>query len=395
MPQAPVCTGLDRLVRGEFRGLAGKRVGLLVHPSSVDRDLRHAIDCIGDATDCTLVRLFGPEHGLRGSAQDMASVDADLDRRSGLPIVSLYGSTFETLSPRADDLADLDAIVFDLQDVGARYYTYIWTLLLTMRVASEAGVEVVVLDRPNPLGGAVIEGPAIEPGFESFVGLASLPNRHGLTAGEFARLLAARESLSCELTIVEMTGWKRSMWFDETGLPWVLPSPNMPTLETAVVYPGMCLVEGTEISEGRGTTRPFEFYGAPYIDGDALAEELAAGGLPGIRFRAMAFEPSVRKHANTACGGLQIHLTDRDRFASYRSAVAILAATFKLYPKQFEWRLRAYEFVDDIPAIDLLAGSSDLRTGIEAGRTLEALSVEWGAYERAFALEREPFLFYD
>jgi uncharacterized protein YbbC (DUF1343 family) len=263
-----------------------------------------------------------------------------------------------------------------------------------MRVCAEAGVAVIVLDRPNPLGGAVVEGPPIEPGYESFVGLASVPIRHGLTAGELARLMAAREGLDVELEVVTMKGWDRSMWFDETGLPWVLPSPNMPTLETAVVYPGMCLVEGTELSEGRGTTRPFEIAGAPGIDEHELAAALAAEGLAGARFRPLTFEPTFQKHAKKACGGVQIHVTDRDTYRATAAGVAFLAAAHRALPEAFAWRTRAYEFVADIPAIDLLAGSPALRRGIEAGASLSELTAGWAENEAAFQGERAVHLLY-
>jgi uncharacterized protein YbbC (DUF1343 family) len=389
-----VISGLDRLVAGELGPLRGRRIGLLAHPASVDRELRHAVDLLAAAPGLELVRLFGPEHGLRGSAQDMIAVDEDTDRRSGLPVIGLYAAEADSLAPRAADLEGLDALVYDLQDVGARYYTYVWTLVLSMRVCAEAGVAVIVLDRPNPLGGAVVEGPPIEPGYESFVGLASVPIRHGLTAGELARLMAAREGLDVELEVVTMKGWDRSMWFDETGLPWVLPSPNMPTLETAVVYPGMCLVEGTELSEGRGTTRPFEIAGAPGIDEHELAAALAAEGLPGARFRPLTFEPTFQKHAKSACGGVQIHVTDRDTYRASAAGVAFLAAAHRALPEAFAWRTRAYEFVADIPAIDLLAGSPALRRGIEAGATLAELTAGWAENEAAFQGERAAHLLY-
>jgi len=386
-------TGLDRVVAGETEILAGRTIGLLANPASVDRSLVHAIDRLAAAPKVDLVRLFGPEHGLRGTAQDMIAVAETTDPRTGLPVVGLYGSTLETLAPKAEDLAGLDALVFDLQDVGARYYTYIWTLLLSMRACADAGVAVVVLDRPNPLGGTVIEGPPIDAGFESFVGLSSLPNRHGMTAGEIARLLKSREAIGVELEVVAMAGWSRSMWFDETGLPWVMPSPNMPTLETAVVYPGMCLVEGTELSEGRGTTRPFELAGAPGIDSFALAERLAAE-IDGAMFRPVTFEPTFQKHAGVACGGVQIHVTDRDRYPTTRAGVAFILAAAELLGERFDWRTRAYEFVDDIPAIDLLAGSAKLRAGIDARASLAELTSSWGASEASFAAEREDALLY-
>ncbi len=389
-----VATGLDRLIAGESASLVGKRVGLIANPTSVDRKLRHAADLLMATDGVELAALFGPEHGIRGDAQDMISVSEAVDARTGVAVHSLYGADEASLSPRAESLRGLDAVVFDIQDVGSRYYTYVWTMVLAMRACAGTGIQFVVLDRPNPLGGDTIEGGAVEEGFESFVGLCSVPNRHGLTAGEIAQMILQREGLDLELVIVELDGWERSMYFDDTGLPWVMPSPNMPTLDTALVYPGMCLVEGTELSEGRGTTRPFEIFGAPFIDGHALAEALAEEDLPGVRFRPLGFLPTFQKHANVPCGGVQIHVDDRRRFRSYLTGVAVLRAVHCLYPDAFQWRTRAYEFVDQIPAIDLLAGSARLRKGIEAGIPLAELAADWGAGEAALGDERDSYLLY-
>lgn len=387
-----VATGLERLLAGEGPDLRGRRLGLIANPTSVDFELRHAIDRLR-AAGLDLRALFGPEHGLRGDAQDMIAVGGEArDRRSGLPVHSLYGASEESLAPRAEWLHGLDALLFDIQDVGSRYYTYVWTMVLAMRVCARAGVEMIVLDRPNPIGGELVEGGAIEPGYASFVGLLSLPNRHGLTAGEIARMALDRERLDLALTVVEMTGWRRAMRHADTELPWVLPSPNMPTEETALVYPGMCLVEGSELSEGRGTTRPFEIAGAPFVDGDALAEALAE--LPGLRARPLVFTPTFQKHAGVACGGVQLHVTDRAAFRPYLTGVAFLRAVHALWPDRFAWRTRAYEFVDRIPAIDLLCGSPAVREGIERGDSLSALAAGWAAAEDAFRAERAAWLLY-
>jgi uncharacterized protein YbbC (DUF1343 family) len=253
-------------------------------------------------------------------------------------------------------------------------------------------VRFVVLDRPNPIGGAQIEGGAIDDGYDSFVGLVSCANRHGLTAGEIARWRAAEEKLDLDLTVIEIAGWRRDMYFDQTGLPWVMPSPNMPTPDTALVYPGMCLVEGTELSEGRGTTRPFELSGAPYVDPYALADRLAP--LPGARFRPVYFTPTFHKHARQACGGVQIHVTDRAAFLPYRTGVAFVKACRDLAPDRFAWRSHAYEFVDRIAAFDLLAGSAAIRTGIDAGASVDELAASWAAGERAWQEQRAPYLLY-
>ncbi len=386
-----VQTGLARLVE---EGLpAGRRVGLICNPTSVDAELRHAIDLLRGKLH--LVSLFGPEHGVRGDAQDMIGVDNARDAASGLPVHSLYGHTAESLAPTPTMLDDVDVIVFDVQDVGSRYYTFVWTMVLAMRACAKAGKAFVVLDRPNPLGGVHVEGPSIEPGFDSFVGLVSCAIRHGMTAGEIARWRHGVEQLDLELAVITMRGWSRDSWFEHTGLPWVLPSPNMPTVDTALVYPGMCLVEGTELSEGRGTTRPFELAGAPHLDGQRLARDLAAMELPGVRFRPVVFTPMFQKHARTACGGIQIHVTNAEEFRPYRTGVAFLKAAHDQAPEKFAWRTKAYEFVDQIPAIDLLAGGAGLRQGIEAGASLDDLARRWPRDEGAFADERAPFLLYE
>jgi len=387
-----VATGLERILAGEGPPLRGKKLGLIANPTSVDRELRHSIDRLR-AAGFDLRALFGPEHGLRGDAQDMIAVAGESrDRKSGLPVHSLYGSSEASLAPRPEQLVGLDAVLFDIQDVGSRYYTYVWTLVLAMRACARAGVEVVVLDRPNPIGGELVEGGAIDPGHASFVGLLSLPNRHGLTAGEVARMALDRERLDLPLTVVEMKGWRRAMRYADTELPWVLPSPNMPTEETALCYPGMCLVEGSELSEGRGTTRPFEIAGAPYVDGHALAEAL--GDLPGVRLRPLVFTPTFQKHAGSPCGGVQLHVTDRAAFRPYLTGVAFLRAVRSLWPADFAWRTRAYEFVDRIPAIDLLCGSPAVREGIDRGASLSELAATWAAAEDAFRAERAAWLLY-
>jgi uncharacterized protein YbbC (DUF1343 family) len=388
-----VQTGLARILDDASAVIAGRRVGLVCNPTAVDCELRHAIDLLGQV--CKLTALFGPEHGVRGDAQDMISVDTARDARSGLPVHSLYGTTEASLAPTRAMLDDVDLLVFDIQDVGARYYTFVWTMVLAMRACAQAGKAFVVLDRPNPIGGTLIEGGAIAAGFESFVGLVSCPNRHGMTAGEIARWRHAVEGLDLELAVVGMQGYRRDMRYEHTGLPWVMPSPNMPTADTALVYPGMCLVEGTELSEGRGTTRPFELAGAPWIDGYRLAEQLAAMGLPGVAFRPVVFTPTFQKHAGQACGGVQLHVTNTDTFRPYRTGVAFVKACRDQAPERFQWRHRAYEFVDKIPAIDLLAGSAKLREGIDAGASLDELAARWPRDEGTFREARAEYLLYE
>ncbi len=390
-----VQTGLARLVADGNSLLRGRRIGLLCNHTAVDAQLLHAIDVLSARSELEITALFGPEHGVRGDAQDMISVDAARDPRTGLPVYSLYGATEESLSPTAEMLDQIDVMIYDIQDIGSRYYTFVWTMVLAMRACAKAGKAFCVLDRPNPIGGVHIEGGSIASGYGSFVGLVSCPNRHGLTAGEIARWRHRTEKLDLDLAVISMRGWQRDMWFAHTGLPWVLPSPNMPTVDTALVYPGMCLVEGTELSEGRGTTRPFELSGAPYLDGHRLAADLSAMELPGVRFRPAMFTPQFQKHAGKVCGGVQLHVTSPDAFRPYRTGVAFLKACYDQRPAAFQWRTKAYEFVDKIPAIDLLYGSATLREGIEAGVSLDELSARWPRDEGEFAAERAEFLLYE
>ncbi|RMH37122.1 MAG: DUF1343 domain-containing protein [Deltaproteobacteria bacterium] len=387
-----VRTGLEVLLADDARGLRGRRVGLLANPTAVDGRFRHAVDALA-ACGVDLRALFGPEHGLRGDAQDMVPVDGAVDARTGLPVYSLYGPTEASLEPTGEQLAGIDVLVYDIQDVGARYYTYVWTLVCAMRACARAGVAVVVLDRPNPLGGVEVEGGAVADGYRSFVGMASIPNRHGLTAGELARWANEVEGIGCELEVVRMEGWRRELHYPDTGLAWVMPSPNMPTYDTALVYPGMCLIEGTELSEGRGTTRPFEIVGAPFVDGYALADALA--DLPGVVARPLVFTPTFHKHAGARCGGVQLHVTDRDAFRPYLTGVAVLRAVRHLWPDQFAWRRRPYEFVADRPAIDLLTGGPEIRTLIDAGASLDDLAATWRGAEVAFRAARGACLLYD
>jgi uncharacterized protein YbbC (DUF1343 family) len=395
-----VQTGLDVLCDDRLDLLKGRRVGVLCHPASVAADFTHIVDRL-IAAGVRPTRLFGPEHGVRGEAQDMIGVDHDRDTRTGIPVTSLYGETFDSLTPQAAELAEVDVLVIDLQDVGSRYYTYVWTMALALQAAARAGVAVVVCDRPNPLGGEQIEGGTVEPACESFVGLGAVPVRHGLTVGEIARLVRAglpwgaprfAKPIDGELTVVPARGWRRGQAFDATGLPWVMPSPNMPTLETAFVYPGQCLIEGTNLSEGRGTTRPFEIVGAPFLDGYRLAARLAAMALGGVRFRPLSFRPMFHKFAGTSCGGVQLHVTDRKTFRPYETGLALLAAARAEAPDAFRWRTEPYEFVADPPAIDLLTGSAAARRAIDAGASIEDLVAGFAPFEREFAERRRAAL---
>jgi uncharacterized protein YbbC (DUF1343 family) len=389
-----VRTGLDVLRGQDFAPLRGMRLGLVTHPAAVAADLRHAVDLVAAAPGARLVALFGPEHGLLGEAQDLVGVSPGQDAGSGLRVHSLYGDSFESLRPTEDQLDGLDALVIDLQDVGSRYYTFQATMLLCLEAASRRGLRTVVLDRPNPLGGEPVEGPALCPGYESFVGIHPVATRHGLTIGELARLYQAERGLAGELVVVPCEGWRRDLDFDRTGLPWVLPSPNMPTPETAFVYPGQCLLEGTNLSEGRGTTRPFELCGAPWIEPRRLAGRLEAEGLPGVAFRPAWFRPTFHKFAGQTCGGVQLHVRDRLSFRPVRTGLAVLAAFRDLSGDRFAWRREWYEFVADRPAIDLLFGSDRERTALEAGRSAREIAREWEAEEAAFRARRRAFLLY-
>ena len=367
-------TGLERLCENPSRYLRGARAGLVANPTTVDHRLRHAADLLHAHPDVDLRVLFGPEHGIRGAAQDMIEVAAGRDPVTGLPEVSLYGTTFESLSPTPAQLAEIDVLVFDVQDVGARYYTYTATMALCMRAARTASVRVLVLDRPNPIGGVQVEGGGLEPGLENFCGLYPVPQRHGMTSGELARLYNTTFGIGCDLEVVSCEGWRRAQYFDETDLPWVMPSPNMPTLDTAIVYPGMCLLEATNLSEGRGTTRPFELFGAPFVDGRALAAELESYRLSGVILRPCTIEPAFHKHARTACGAVQLHVTNRRVFDAYRTGLAVLVAVKKLWPNDFAWRTEPYEFRADVPAIDLLTGNPAVREAIDAGQDLDTVA---------------------
>jgi uncharacterized protein YbbC (DUF1343 family) len=391
---ARIATGLDRLAEGFGHLVQGRRIGLVAHPASVDAGFRHAVDVLA-AAGARLEILFGPEHGFAGEAQDMEPVGGLSRGPGGLPLHSLYGASEATLSPPAGLLAGLDALVVDLADVGSRYYTFVWTAALCLRACHRAGVELVLLDRPNPLGGEIVEGAPQDHAFLSFVGLHPVANRHGLTPGEILTLAAGRDGTADALRVVPLRGWKRGMTFADTGLPWVLPSPNMPTPDTALVYPGACLLEATWASEGRGTTCPFELIGAPGIDGDRLARRLEGLGLPGAKFRPVSFRPTFHKHAGRACGGVQIHVIDPRAFLPYRTGVALLWALRREAPGAFSWRDAPYEFVSDIPAIDLLAGSPAVREGLESGAGFEEIAGTWLIGERDFCQTRKALLLYN
>jgi uncharacterized protein YbbC (DUF1343 family) len=392
MKKKEIQTGLDLVEKLWPKDLRGARVGLVVHPASVNRKLEHAVPVCIKSKKFKLTALFGPQHGILGQTQDnMIEWESFSDPATGLPTYSLYG---KTRKPRPEMLANVDVLMIDLQDVGSRYYTFIWTLELCMQACHEAGKTVIVLDRPNPINGHITEGPVLKPGFASFVGLRPLPARHGMTMGEVGAYLCAAFYPGLDYRVVAMQGWKRTLWFDQTALPWVLPSPNMPTLDTALVYPGMCLLEGTNLSEGRGTTRPFEIFGAPFIHPETIVKALNEFKLPGVVFRPLSFQPTFQKHANTLCGGAQIHVTDRDKFKPFKTGVAILKAVHNTYPRDFAWKQPPYEYEEIKLPIDILAGTDRLRKDIEAWKDLDDMEKWWKEETKAFEKTRRRYLLY-
>src|SRR5262245_13007202 len=388
-------TGLERFLDGPMRWVGRARVGMVANPTAVDRRLAHAVDILYERRDVDLRLLFGPEHGIRGSAQDMIEVGDARDPVTGLPEISLYGKSFESLCPTPVHFSQIDVLLFDIQDIGARYYTYAGTMALCMRAAKKNGVKVVILDRPNPIGGAQIEGGGLEPGLENFCGLYPVPQRHAMTLGELARLYNETFAIGCELEVAACEGWRRHWYYDDCDLPWIMPSPNIPTLDTAIVYPGMCLLEGTNLSEGRGTTRPFELFGAPFIDARKLAAELRRYDLPGVIFRPCVIEPGFHKFAGQRCGALQLHVTDRKIFAPYRTGIAVLVAVKSLWPEAFAWRVEPYEFRSDAPAIDLLTGMPRVRMAIESGADLDTVMQFACSGTDAYNDGRDRALLYD
>ena len=400
--------GIEVLLESRLDLLRGRRVGLITNPTAVDARLCSTAELLRAHPEINLVALYGPEHGVRGDAQAGEYVPFYRDSHLGLPVFSLYG---ETQRPPADMLTRIDAymreydtrhdgktveprmlesievMVFDLQDVGTRVYTYVATMAYAMQAAAEAGIPFVVLDRPNPITGAAMEGPILRfPEYSSFIGLYPVPLRHGMTAGELARLFNARFlPRPAHLTVVPMDGWHRGDWFERTGLPWVLPSPNLPSVDAAVVYPGQVMLEGTNLSEGRGTTRPFELCGAPWLDGNVLARVLNTLDLPGVRFREAWFTPTFSKFAGQRCGGVQLHVRDREGFQPVLTTIALLAEVRRLAGHQLEFHGDYF---------DRVLGHARVREGLLAGVPATALAAEWGPELRAFSALRDEYLLY-
>lgn len=386
-----VRTGNDIISREARRRLGRRRIGLLANPASVDRRFVHLADSLA-AQRIRLECIFGPQHGYRGETQaNMIEWQGYIHPELGIPVYSLYG---EKREPDPFMIQDLDTVVIDLPDVGARPYTYIWTALLLVRACAAAGVGIMVCDRPNPIGGTAVEGPMLNEGYTSFVGLHPLPMRHGLTIGEALHLVNETAGIGCDLEVIRMRGWERSMYFEETGQPWIMPSPNIPTPATALVYPGGVLLEGTNISEGRGTTRPFELIGAPWMEPQEFARKLSSLEIDGAVFRPVHFQPAWDKYAGQLCGGVQIHVTRRNAFMPVRCYALIIAAAASLYPEQFCWSEPPYEYELERPPIDVISGGSSLRESVYAGRTMRELFDGWKGDERKFARKRRPFLLY-
>jgi uncharacterized protein YbbC (DUF1343 family) len=381
-----VRNGVDVLLEDPSEFIGDASVGLITNPTGVTFGLHSTIDAFHKHPGIDLAAVFGPEHGARGDAQDALPVESRVDEATGVPVYSLYG---EVRKPTAEMLEGVDLLVFDIQDVGARFYTYVSTLTLALEAAEEHGKGVVVLDRPNPINGVAVEGNIPEPGFESFVGLHRVPIRHGLTIGELS--LLANEVIGAELRIVPMEGWSRGMWFDETGLPWVQPSPNIPTLETATVYPGTCFFEGVNVSEGRGTTRPFEYIGAPWIDAKGWASALNVLGLDGAVFRPCHFSPTFDKYRGTLCGGVQLHVTDRDAFRPVEAGLHMLATCIDLWPGEHRWRTSRES---ELLHFDVLAGTDKIRNALTEGGSVDDIVRSWRGGIASFMERREDFLLY-
>jgi len=365
-----VKTGLEMLLTEHIGALGDANVGIVANHASVTSDLTHITDAL-HAKGVKIKALFGPEHGARGDVADGEAVGDATDARLGVPVFSLYGKSHK---PSEESLKGLDTVIVDLQDVGSRFYTFLYTMASVMEACKEHGVAVWILDRPNPISGLNADGPILEEKYSSFVGLYAIAQRHGLTVGELARLFHAKFGIGAEPHVVQMTGWTRDMWFDETGLPWVMPSPNMPTLDTAALYPGLCLIEGTNASEGRGTVRPFETFGAPWVDPVDLKKTMQDFDLPGVMFRESYFQPNASKFDGVRCGGVQVYVTNRCKYRPVVTGVAAISALLKLYPKDFEFRAPA---AHGRRFFDLLSGTNKVREAIVAGKSPTDIAESW------------------
>lgn len=389
---AAVKLGIERALEEKLRILKNQRLGLICNQASVDHQFRHAADLFFENPNINLAALFGPQHGIRGDVQDnMIETAHGVDKKTNLPIYSLYS---ETREPTEEMLEGLDALVFDLQDVGGRVYTFIYTMANAMQACAKFGKKMFVCDRPNPINGIDVEGNFLEQEYKSFVGQYPIPMRHGLTVGELAKLFNAEFDINCDLEVITMDGWRREMYYDETDAPWVMPSPNIPTADTTVVFPATVYLEGTQVSEGRGTTRPFEIIGAPYIDADELADTLAALALPGIIFRPINFLPTFQKHSGKICGGVFLHIVDRQIFEPVITGIAAVKAIYDLYREKFDWKTPPYEYVYDLNPFDVISGTGKIRKFIEKGTDLNSIKLYWENDVKEFRELREKYLLY-
>jgi uncharacterized protein YbbC (DUF1343 family) len=392
MDRRPIRLGVEKLLEERADLLHGSRVGLICNQASVDHSFRHVADLFYEHPKVELHALFGPQHGIRGDVQDnMIETEHTVDRQTSLPIHSLYS---ETREPTEAMLKDLDVLVFDMQDVGCRIYTFAYTMANSMVAARKFGKKVIVCDRPNPINGRDVAGNVLEPEQASFVGLFPIPTRHGMTLGELARMFNEQFGIRCELEVIQMDNWDRECWHDETDAPWVMPSPNIPTLDSGTVFPGTVHFEGTQISEGRGTTRPFELVGAPYIDSEEYARQLNSLGLSGVYFRSCMFRPTFQKHAGITCGGVQIHVMNRAEFEPVTTGIAMVKIAYDLYPDEFHWKEPPYEYVYDRNPFDVIAGTSSIRTAIESGLGLQEIQQGWSQSLEQFKRDRERYLLY-
>lgn len=392
MNRSKIKLGLEKLLEERIDLIKGVRVGLICNQASVDHGFRHAADILHAHPDVQLTALFGPQHGIRGDVQDnMIETEHTVDAETGLPIHSLYS---ETREPTEAMLQDVDVLVFDMQDVGCRIYTFAYTMANSMIAAKRFGKRVIVCDRPNPINGVQVAGNVLEPEQASFVGQYATPTRHGMTLGELARLFNDHFGIGCDLQVVTMDGWGRSHWLDQTDTPWVMPSPNIPTPDSATVFPGTVHFEGTQLSEGRGTTRPFELIGAPYIDPELYARKLNDLNLPGVYFRSCIFRPTFQKHGGVSCGGVQIHVLNRDDFEPVVAGLHMVKVAYDLYSDDFRWKEPPYEYVYDRNPFDVISGTSSFRRAIEAGGSIESLEAGWREGLNEFMKIREGYLLY-
>ena len=392
MTRTNIKLGLEKLLEDRRDLLRGARVGLICNQASVNHGFGHAADLLHEAAGINLTALFGPQHGIRGDVQDnMIETEHTVDRETGLPIHSLYS---ETREPTEAMLRDVDVLVFDMQDVGCRIYTFAYTMANCMAAARKFAKKVIVCDRPNPINGRQVAGNVLEPEQASFVGVFASPTRHGMTLGELARMFNEHFRIGCDLEVVTMDGWERGYWFDQTDAPWVMPSPNIPTLDSATVFPGTVHFEGTQLSEGRGTTRPFELIGAPYINPEEYARTLNQMNLPGVFFRSCIFRPTFQKHGGVSCGGVQLHIIDRNEFEPVSTGIAMVKAAYDLYGSEFRWKEPPYEYVYDRNPFDVIAGTSSIREAIEHGSTREEIQRTWKGPFEDFMKVRERYLLY-